>query len=369
MNPLHTLLTGADIDYSLKKDKHNLIVGLSFQQDQALDIHEDITYALDPDDLGREEGIIDANLSRTFLGFFAQDMYEITDNISFTAGIRYDVLNSFDDQFNYRAGLTGQWENGMYAKLLYGTAYRVPSYREYATLDAPNAELTPEFLKTFEGQFGYLINKKADVNLTFYNNVYDNFIQEIVVDSIGDGSGNYTEIDDEMAFNWESRKITGLELNANIKPSTKVSINAGVSAILKATETAGALDPNVYTSQTITAEEADIVFLSKYNAYFTASYVIKDNYTVGLNGMAFSKRNVSVDYQTDSEVTNADNANGFTKFDVYASAKFMDNKCIVTARMANALGSKIYSPPYGGADGYDAEWPGRLLRLSARYNF
>ncbi|MCP4522043.1 MAG: TonB-dependent receptor [Cytophagales bacterium] len=368
-NPLNTMLLGGDIDYNLNIKKHGMIVGLSWQQDRALDIYEDITYSLDPEDLGREEVISDPNISRDNIGLFIQDVYAITDEINLTAGLRYDILSDFDNQFNYRAGVTGQWENGLYGKVLYGTAYRVPSYREYVTLDAPNASLEPEYLKTFEAQIGYLINKKIDINLTLYNNIYDNFIQEIVVDSITESNGEFIEIDDEMAFNWKSRKISGLELNSSIRSINNLVLNVGASYILRAKETAGTLDEGIYTSQTVVATEAEIPFLSKFNTYVNANYTIKENYSLGTNLSYFSKRSVTDDYQSDSDVQNVDNANGFIKLDAHTQAKFFKKKLTLMFKVNNVLNSKIYSPPYGGSDQYDVEWMGRNYRLSATFIF
>lgn len=369
VNPLNTMLIGADLDYNLKLNKHEIIGGLSWQQDRAIDIHEEITFSLDPEDLGREEAIINPNFSRDVVGLFVQDVYTITENINATAGLRYDILSNFDNQFNYRLGLTGQWESGIYAKLLYGTAYRVPSYREYITKDAPNAELTPEHLKTFEAQLGYLINKKADINVTFYNNDYSNFIQEIIVDSISDGNGGFNEVDDEMAINWKSRNITGLELNSNIRPSKSISMNIGMAFILSAKETAGDLSKDIYTSQTILPGEQNITFLSSFNAFAATNYTFLEKYSISLNGIYFNDRNTPVDYQSESDVTNPNNAEGYFKLDLAISGKFMQQKLRATARVSNLLGSKIYSTPYGGSSGYDAQWPGRTLRLAVNYTF
>jgi outer membrane receptor for ferrienterochelin and colicins len=369
VNPLNTMLLGTDVDFNYNTDKHGLIAGISWQQDRALDIHEEITFAKDPEDLGREEGLIDANISRDNIGFFLQDVFHVNDQIDITGGIRYDVLTKFDNQFNYRFAATGLWDNGVYAKLMYGTAYRVPAYREYYTSDVPNADLTPEFLKTFEAQVGYMVNSKADINLTMYNNNYTNFIQEIVVDSIDDGSGVFTEIDDEMSFNFDSRSITGLELNSNIRPQENIALNVGLSYMLSATETMGEIDESIYTSQVLTAGKSDILFLSNFNAFIVSNYTIAENYSVGLNAIYFSDRNVPVDYQTESEVQNPDNAKGFVKFDLTASAKLMDKKLTINAKICNLLDADIYSPPYGGQGDYDIEWPGRTFRIGVNYNF
>ena len=68
---------------------------------------------------------------------------EVNNNCILTTGVRYNTMSRFDDQINYRFGLTG-WKNNFYGKLLYGTAYRVPAYREYIKVGVINKELQPE---------------------------------------------------------------------------------------------------------------------------------------------------------------------------------------------------------------------------------
>lgn len=75
-------------------------------------------------------GLAVPGVHRKNAGAFVQDIWSLGDHVELTTGIRYDYLSDFDDSLNYRMGLTAEKGN-MYGKLLYGTAYRVPSYREY----------------------------------------------------------------------------------------------------------------------------------------------------------------------------------------------------------------------------------------------
>lgn len=68
------------------------------------------------------------------------------------------------------------------------------------------------------------------------------------------------------------------------------------------------------------------------------------------------------------EVQNPDNANGFVKMDIFARAKIA-KKFDLDFRVNNILNQKIYSPPYGGADGYDIEWMGTVFSIGAKYTF
>lgn len=232
---MNTALVGGNIDYSLTKNKHNLLVGMSYQQDMALNMDGNTTYDDGPVD-ETESIVTEPDISRSDIAFYVQEMYSINDYILFTAGLRYDILSDFDNEFNYRVGLTGQGESGVYGKLLYGTSYRVPSYREYIDEASFNPSLTPEHLNTFEAQVGYTF-EKGDVNITYFNNIYSNFIQEIVVDSVNRDDGNGDAIvDDEMAFNFDDRRTSGLELNVSLYPTKGLFLNFGASYMLNASE-------------------------------------------------------------------------------------------------------------------------------------
>lgn len=367
-NDLDTRILGADIDYSVTLGNHTLIVGTSIQRDQATDIKEIITF--DEGDIVNdlEQTILDSDIKRDNTGFFVQDLWNLNDSWSLVAGLRYDIQSKFDNQLSYRIGLTTNLSENVYGKLLYGTAYRVPSYREYLDVDAPNVLIKPEELQTLELQVGYLFDR-GDINLTFYNNSYQDFISEIVVDSIAE-NGSFREVDDEMAFNFKSRDITGLELNTVLRPNKHWAINAGLSYIIRAKQTFGALDPSIFTNDNVPEGEVDITFLSKTNMYALLSYNFADNYTVGFNTTYFGDRNVPDNYQdgVPTSVQDASNADGFIKVDFVGSAKFGEHFRF-SLNVNNLFDSEIYSPPFGGSSHYDAQWQGINFRTAFSYRF
>ncbi|MCP4522321.1 MAG: TonB-dependent receptor plug domain-containing protein [Cytophagales bacterium] len=95
----------------------------------------------------------------------------------------------------------------------------------------------------------------------------------------------------------------------------------------------------------------------------------KERYSIGMNAIYFLERNVPVNYQTDSDVVVSENANGFVKLDANLAAKFINQRLTINVRVSNLLGAQIYSPPYGGSDGYDVEWAGTTFRVGVSYNF
>ena len=292
---MNTALFGGNMDYNVELKKHSLLIGASYQHDMALDMKEHITYDIEDGDVSvYEDNLADPNVSRGDLALYIQDMWNITDAILLTTGLRYDVLSDFDNQFNYRIGLTGQSPSNFYGKILYGTSYRVPSYREYLDAASFNPTLTPEYLNTFELQAGYLFDK-GSISLTYFNNNYRDFIQELVVDSVAE-NGGYRVVDDEMAFNFDKRSTSGLELNAALYPVKGLFLNLGAFYMLNAEENSGSIPSGIYPSYPELGT-IDLTFLSDYTLNFTATYRFLKNYQVGTNINYFSDRKVPANYQ------------------------------------------------------------------------
>ena len=113
-------------------------------------------------------------------------------------------MSEFDDQLDYRIGITKETDKYNY-KILYGTAYRVPTFREYLKKYSDDYSqknpLQPEQMKTLELAAGFTIDNH-NVQLVWYYNQYQEFIKELTVNSV-DG----IEIDsgggDEYGFNFD----------------------------------------------------------------------------------------------------------------------------------------------------------------------
>jgi len=292
---LDTFLYGIDLDYSLSKGNHSIIAGVSYQQDQGDDIRQrDIL----PEKKDFESNLIDGNITRESTGFFLQDVWNFNKQVTLVAGIRYDVLSDFDNEFSYRLGVTSQFESGIYSKLLYGTAFRVPSYREYLDVLAYNDDLKPEHLNTFELQIGYVYDK-GDINLTFFHNSYKDFIGEINVASITTDSSIRELEDEEMAFNFDSKTISGLELYGLFQPTEKISLLLGASYIIDAKEELGEgnIGSGVVTTFPLETTEVDIKALSDYTLNIAATYNFSSSYSVGTNIFYVSSRSKPSGYQ------------------------------------------------------------------------
>ncbi len=96
-------------------------------------------------------------------GIFLQDDWQFTKALSFILGIRHDYFDTFGDTTNPRIGLVWTISKTISLKLLYGQAFRAPSYNELYMANNPaiigNPKLRPEKIETTEGGISYNTKK------------------------------------------------------------------------------------------------------------------------------------------------------------------------------------------------------------------
>ena len=362
---LNGRLIGSDLTVLYRTGNHSVTLGASFLQDSGDDLS--FTEIIDggvATSSGKKPNATDPNISRTDIGFFFQDLWELNDDFALTYGLRYDVLSDFENELNYRFALTTQL-NKFYGKALFGTAFRVPSYREYMDVVAYNTSLAPEHLRTFELQGGFLLDK-MDINLTLFYNDYTDFIKDAEVDSIG----STREIDDEYFFNADSRNVLGLEGFIKFFPTKNLSIRAGSTLILSAKEEIGSVDSSIKFKTDPTVTSTDITYISKVMLDLSVNLKLTKSFDTGFNARLTSKRDVPANYQEDidSSLQNKDNANGYMLIDFLANYKITD-QLKLSVKVNNLLNSTIYSPPYSGDGNYDVEWDKRILLAKLKYTF
>jgi len=360
---LNTSLSGADVDYSARWGAHATTLGGSFEQDRDDRIQTQSIVPAMPAQLGLSV----PNVTRRNEAVFVDDSWSLGKRTLLSAGVRYDALSHFDNQFSYRAGLTHQMEY-VYAKVLYGTAFRSPSYREYLSVTAFNDALQPEHLHTFEAQAGFHPGS-GDINLTVYANDYRDFIKDLLVSSIQSPAG-LRVFDDEYAVNADSRKIVGLELQSTFYPRNTLALRMGSSIILSGRERVGFLDPAIKLTEAVVPEETDLRNLSRLTVNGSLSYNPAARVTLSVRALAFSGRRTGLDYQgkVPVEARSPDNPNGAAKFDVSGTIA-VTRTFDLTADVSNVLNATIFSPPFLPETAYDNEWMGRNFRIGLRYRF
>ena len=155
--------------------------------------------------------------ARTNLYLFLQDVWQMADAINLTLGARLDRYSDFGTAFNPRIALV--WENSptLTTKLIYGEAYRAPSYQELfadTSFSVHNEGLDPENSSTLELSLAYLIRPNLHLEL--------NLFQLHLEDMIGrDSNMQYQNIGEHT--------INGVELEARWQLSDRIRLAGNYS--------------------------------------------------------------------------------------------------------------------------------------------
>jgi iron complex outermembrane receptor protein len=150
-----------------------------------------------------------------------QDEWKISRDWNLTAGLRYDHYSDFGSTVNPRLALVWNTANDLTSKLLYGRAFRAPSFLELYAQNNPvvlgNRDLDAETIDMLELAFDYkpLVGVRSGLNLFAYR--IDDRI-EFVEDSTGasrtaDNVGRQDGHGFELELEW--KPLRSLDLRAN----------------------------------------------------------------------------------------------------------------------------------------------------------
>ncbi len=134
---------------------------------------------------------------------FIQDEWKLIRDWSLTAGVRYDHYSDFGDTVNPRFALVWDTANNLTTKLLYGRAFRAPSFAEQFNINNPiaigNDNLDPEIINTYELAFDYTPSSSLRMGLNiFYYEMQDIIRFTPVARNTGDQTGQGLE----WEFEW-----------------------------------------------------------------------------------------------------------------------------------------------------------------------
>ncbi len=109
---------------------------------------------------------------------FLQDTWQLHQDWELTAGLRYDNYSDFGDTLNPRLALVWQVSPEFTSKLMYGHAFRTPSFRELYIRNnramQGNPDLKPERVQTWEIAANWRLSNTLNVSLTpFYYQIED----------------------------------------------------------------------------------------------------------------------------------------------------------------------------------------------------
>ena len=121
------------------------------------------------------------NAIRKIWAVYLQDRWRMDDNLDLTLGIRHDDYSDFGGTSNPRAALIWTLSDKIVMKVLYGTAFRAPNFRELYDRNNANTvgnpDLDPEKIDTMEAEIDF----KGE-NYIIRTTLFHNKIEDIIVE-------------------------------------------------------------------------------------------------------------------------------------------------------------------------------------------
>jgi len=153
--------------------------------------------------------IFTSNANRHLFYGLIQDEWNLAPNWELTAGVRYDEYSDFGSTVNPRAALVWETRYDLITKILYGQAFRAPSFSEQHIKNNPvsvgNADLSAEEIETLELAFDYQPNVDVHLKLSLFHYEADDLI-DLTGSTLPQAYDNYAEQEGdgvEIELDWQ----------------------------------------------------------------------------------------------------------------------------------------------------------------------
>ncbi len=171
--------------------------------------------------------------SRTNFYSFVQDEWAFARDWNLTSGLRWDHYSDFAGTLNPRIALVWHAAYNVTAKLLYGRAFRAPSFAELRNINNPvvlgNPDLEPEIIDTLEWALNYQPTQSIAAKLNLFYYQWRDIIR-FVPDSSGvstaQNTGDQTGYGLEWETDWQFSPTLALLGNYAFQHSTDKSTNS-----------------------------------------------------------------------------------------------------------------------------------------------
>jgi len=217
-------------------DDHKVHVGVGFEYDAINDISDERNFIQGPFNTLLPTGslqstqqlgvlpIADSQSRYNYHGFI-QDEWRVHNDVTLTTGVRADYFSDFDLSVNPRASLIWKASPSLTTKLMYGMAFRAPSFFELYTNPGVtvtgNKNLKPETIQTLEWSIHkrWAYDFSTQLNLFWYETddlITETIIQDTVTHSesrIFNNAGGANTYGLEFEFKYQI--IEDLDLNIN----------------------------------------------------------------------------------------------------------------------------------------------------------
>lgn len=118
--------------------------------------------------------------NRRIFALFLEDDWALDENFNLMAGIRYDRFSDVGDAVNPRAGLTWRCLADTYLKLIYGEAFRPPSFLELYSQNnrflEGNPDLEAEKVRTWQAGLEHNFSEGIKARLNYFQSYFRDLI-------------------------------------------------------------------------------------------------------------------------------------------------------------------------------------------------
>jgi iron complex outermembrane receptor protein len=139
---------------------------------------------------------------------YVQDEWSFARDWTLTGGIRHDRYSDFGGTTNPRLALVWEARHDLTAKLMYGTAFRAPSFVEqYATgnpVALGNPHLSPEKIRTLEGALTWQISHGLQTSLSLFQHRISDLIEQ--ANTTYQNGGKQKGHGGELEVIWDARR-------------------------------------------------------------------------------------------------------------------------------------------------------------------
>ena len=192
-------------------ENHQIRVGAGYTDSEIYRVEEENNFTGILTDVSDTPAVFLPERHRDNKYGFAQDVWSLANDWELTAGIRYDDYNDFGDTWNPRAALVWSARHDTTVKLLYGQAFRAPSFAEFRNQNNPialgNDELDPEEIETFEFAIDYRPFQDLRLSANIFRYEWDDIIRFVFDPMSGTATaqniGEQTGLGFELEMEWQ----------------------------------------------------------------------------------------------------------------------------------------------------------------------
>lgn len=181
------LKSGAETLLTIQKENYTVVSGLTYEvQELKNPTHVANFNPLSGLPLGSLQDLSDPNTNfvseanRKFWAAYSELLYDIKENLRLTLGIRYDHYSDFGGVVNPRLGAAWEVDSQNTLKLMYGEAFRAPTFAELYNKNNPalvgNSDLNPERVKTVELNLQNTSLENLEASLTIFKSTIEDII-------------------------------------------------------------------------------------------------------------------------------------------------------------------------------------------------